>query len=70
MYTNSQDEVMVQNLDNEVLVCKSELSFNIALQNWIVAPTLVPTIQRKEEIWLFTSNTAFSKDMLKKTRLQ
>jgi hypothetical protein len=50
MYTNSQDELMVQNLDNEVLVCKSELSFNIALQNWISGTYLVPTIQRKEEI--------------------
>jgi hypothetical protein len=58
MYTNSQDEVIVQNLDNEVFLGLQEWTrLTLPLQKLngrLAAPTLVPTIQRKEEINFFT----------------
>jgi hypothetical protein len=53
MYTNSQNEVIVQNLITKLSWFTSQFSFNITLQNWVEAealPILAQAEQRKVEI--------------------
>jgi outer membrane receptor protein involved in Fe transport len=70
MYTNSQDEVIVQNLDNEVFSWFARVNSRLTLPykiEWQASGTYFGpnNTAQGRNLALYTVNTAFSKDILK-----